>query len=229
MILHRLSLHNRGRRGLTLVETIVVIFVFSMLTLTITQLLTGGIQAWKRGNTRMKLRADAREALDQIQADFRQCSGVGVGVITPSAAGAPSATLQFSRYDNTGNGATKIITYTINSAARTLTRQEGTDTSVLAENVVDIDPRDNAPKSYFQWQDSGLTTMGVHLYLVQDAAVQLLNAGASQSLESITMHSGAYWAGQGPSNTATNRVPVSVVTPASLLDPRMPLRISLPR
>lgn len=229
MTLRRLSHVGRGRRGLTLIETIVVIFVFSLLTLTITQLLTGGIQAWKRGNTRMKLRADAREAVDQIQADFRQCSGVGVGVITPSAAGAPSSTLQFSRYDNTGTGATKIITYTINSAARTLTRQEGTDVTVLAENVVDIDPRDSARKSYFQWQDSGLTTMGIHLYLVQDAAVQLLNAGASQSLESVTMHSGAYWAGQGPSITSPNRVPVSVVTPASLRDPRPPFRLSLPR
>ena len=202
-----------------------VIFVFSMLTLTITQLLTGGIRAWTRGNTRMKLRADAREAVDQIQADFRQCSAVGVGVITPSAAGAPSSTLQFSRYDNTGTGTTKIITYTINSAARTLTRQEGTDTTVIAENVVDIDPRDNNRKSYFQWEDSALTTMGIHLYLVQDATVQLTSASASQSLESVTMNSGAYWAGQGPSNTATNRVPVSVVTPASLIDPRTPLHL----
>jgi prepilin-type N-terminal cleavage/methylation domain-containing protein len=209
----------RGRHGLTLVETIVVMAVFGLLTLTITQLMTGGLRAWKKGQVRNQLRSDARYAMDQIQADFRQNTTLGLGAIIPSTSATKSSTLQFTRTKTDGT-TTETITYTIN-ANRTLTRQDNSGTTVIAENVVDTDPRDGAQKSYFAWEDANLTTMGIHLYLVQDAATQL-SASSPQSLESIYLHSSAYWNAEKANTAYSTTVwpQVGVSTPSSLIDPR---------
>lgn len=227
MIAHALSSAPRARRGLTLIETIVTIFVFSLLVLTITQLLTGGIRAWQRGNTRMKLRADARDAIDQIQADFRQFTGdltLGNFVPQPASPQTKSGQLLFKRYRNPNSTSTsaQVIQYFMNTTTNQIVRTDGdTNTNtVVAENVVVLDTRDNVLKSYFQWEDATNTTMGIYLYLEQDATTQL--AAGKMGLESVSLQSGAFWVGQGVpnANTAHVSLPLAASTPSSLRDPR---------
>ena len=124
---------SRQRRGLTLVETIVVIFVFSLLTLTITQLLNGGLRAWRKGQ--------ARPTYYKTLALTR----------TPA-----------------GGGTTTSVTFTIDSTTRQLTRTESSVVTVLAENVVDQDSAGTA-RSYFTFVDTTNTTVGLKLWLVQNA------------------------------------------------------------
>lgn len=210
---------STSKRGTTLIETIVVIAVFSLLALTITWLLIGGLRAWHRGQTRTVLRADARYAVDQIQADFRQ----NKSVTTPTTA-SQSLTLAFTRYANTIGNPDISITYTINTAAHTLTRQDSSGTTVIAENVVDNDPRPTGKKSYFAWEDfPNKTTMGIHLYLVEQASLGLTSS-SSAFLETAEIHSSAYWLSN---STITSGVPGStqqaqalINTPGLLADPR---------
>ena len=217
---------SRQRRGLTLVETIVVIFVFSLLTLTITQLLNGGLRAWRKGQARFTLRTDARDALDQVQAEIRQATTAPT--LSNPFSGSPTyyKTLALTRTP-AGGGTTTSVTFAIDSTTRQLTRTESSVVTVLAENVVDQDSAGTA-RSYFTFVDTTNTTVGIKLLLVQNAFSNPngINSGAGQS-ENVSLYGSAYWLSnqtqltQGSGAQTTQASAVSL-TGVSLGDPRSP-------
>ncbi|HXE71655.1 MAG TPA: prepilin-type N-terminal cleavage/methylation domain-containing protein [Candidatus Nitrosotenuis sp.] len=149
-----------ARGGFSLAEVLVVIAVFSVFTLTLANLMLGGMQTFRKGEAMTRMRQDLRSALDLISADLRQASDVSV----PSTASAEKELeLRFERYhspdsDNEGVHA-HTITYEINAFTNQLTRSEEWDQGgtevLLAENIlVGEELGEEAigdPLSYFTW------------------------------------------------------------------------------
>lgn len=213
---------RRTPRGLTLAEVIVVVFVFSLLTLTCTKIMIGGMDAWQKGQVRMKLRSDGRYAIDTFIADFRQCSQTSVpggnNFITNGG-----LTCEFNRFDNTGTGTTYEVEYQI-TTSYTVTRTNVTSGQivVLAQNVI---PVNSAQGSYFYWADGNYTRMGIQLTLVNQAYInQTINLGFNEDY--IQLSSSAYYPGSQYINDSSHGFPFTgVAEPSDLADPRGPLRM----
>lgn len=208
-------------RGLTLIEVIVVAFVFSLLTLTLTQIMVGGLRAWRKGQTDLKLRADARNAIDQIQSDLHQVVPAGMS-IPALASASKSNELQFTRSNFTTGvlGAPFTVDYYIDNTTYQLTREDNESGAaryvVVAESVVGTDPRTGGIASFFVWSPSP-TTMRIVLYMVQDAALNL--SSTNFQLDSITESSSAYLMTSNPLGAGPNP-PSSFNVPTDLRDPR---------
>ncbi len=208
-------------RGLTLIETIVVIAVFALLAVTATQMLMGGVRAWRKGQMRTELRATARSAMDLILTDLRQMSSYTSPLTT-----SPSydlAMVKFKRDPSSGDPTTVSVTYTFDISNHTLIRTESSEAVVIAENVVYTDPRSGVVKSFFQW-DSTYSNMKISLYVVEDATS--LAAGDEKVREDVTLTSTAYKmiatpTGETPSNSpAVVADDVTTLRGADLADPR---------
>lgn len=220
-------------RGLTLVETIVVILVFTLLLVVAIQILLGGINAWKKGQARNDLRATGRQALEQIASDFRQATyTTGNTNVTPAPGASPTAVLSFQRQPqgNTSSGAsTDTVTYTIDSSTHSLLRSESGSVNtkvVIASGIVDT------TNSYFQWSTDSTTQvcMRINLALVQKAA----EAGtlSSNTRETLTLSTSIYQMAYPVAEDTTvemngaSRTPAAVLTasyspsPSDLSDPR---------
>jgi len=206
-----------ARRGLTLVETIVVIFVFALLTLTITQLLTGGIRAWKKGQAKSTLRASARTALDQVSTELRQA----ITFTDPSSSNdyAKKSSITFQRTTVGSLGmSTVYVSYDI-SGTNLVRREAGGSDVTIAENVVATDPRDGQVKSYFQrMATTDGRTWRVVVTTVENAS--LLSGTSPTSLESVTLSSTVYLQGLTVSGTNPPAIAQDLVVPGSLADPR---------
>lgn len=215
-------------RGLTAVETIVVVFVFSLLLVSLISLLNGGIKAWKKAQVRNKLRADARAAVDQIAAEFRQNQSSTIGSLNTTAPATPNPTvdnvLSFTRYDN--DGSTYNVVYTINDTAHTVDRYDSktATTTVIAENVVGLQPGSATTRySYFQWADPGpsQTTMIINLQVADynDDVNSIPSQTVLAQRDSVTLRTSAYF--MAANKSAANTIaPAAFSAPTDLRDPR---------
>lgn len=151
--------HRRASRtpGFSLLEILVAIGIFALFTMTLTRIMLGGMQTFKRGQAISGIRSDLRSAMDLISADFRQARPA---VTIPSFASGKvnSWTLTFDRYADAGTGNTEpTITYQITSANR-LTRTD-LDTGqvvLVADNILTGPRLGESPgvalsPSYFKW------------------------------------------------------------------------------
>lgn len=66
---------NSERYGFTLVELLIAIAMFSLFSLTLTQLLMGGLDSFKRGQVLSTLRGELSTAMSLIEADLRSATG----------------------------------------------------------------------------------------------------------------------------------------------------------
>lgn len=193
-------MESRARRGvgLTLIETIVVIFVFSILLLTIIKLLQGGIAAWKKGSTQTSLRAGVRKALDDVTADLRtlvylKSPPPGLPVGTIQTVGAAVTYFTFNRaVANAGASPpyTEVnTTYTIDNATSTLQRTENGVTVVVAENIVCTDPRagQTNPRSFFQSYDDKGSKVYVQLCSVDGVTASPLTSNLATVPAEMTL------------------------------------------
>ena len=169
---------RRQARGLTLVETIVVIFVFSLLLVTIVSLLQGGIAAWKKGNKQTIVRAGLRKAMDEVTADLRTM--VRGAPQTPGA-----QVLTFTFFRSISSSSTPVsTTYTIDNTTKTLQRSESGVTVVVAE---DIDPGSASPyNAFFQSYDSVGSKVYVQLRSVSGASAGT-TAASGEILPQMTL------------------------------------------
>lgn len=151
-------LSPRRQHGFSLLEILIAIGIFALFTLTLTRIMMGGMQTFRRGQAVSAIRADLRSALDLIAADFRQSTEV----TTPSYQGGKvkSFFLNFTRTSLSGgtNVSNVTINYEINATLNRLTRRDLTSnqTVLVAENIL-AGPRlgeaqgaDLSP-SYFVW------------------------------------------------------------------------------
>lgn len=160
MVMHCWS---RRRRGFTLLETLVAATLFTVFSITLSQLLMGGMATFKKGQAISSLRADLRSTLDVMARDFRSATGGDV-VYPPLNAGYQkySDCLEFTRASQAAQGqpnsSVKVgdVVYTLNYANGTLVREaDGADPVLLAENLL-IGERigeqaGTNPRSYFAW------------------------------------------------------------------------------
>lgn len=163
----RIYAKRRALFGFTLVEVLVAVALFALFTLTLTQLLIGGMRTFRRGNTVSELRSDLKNALDIMASEFRAVNGVDQ-VFSPqvSTSNAKVLNLSFNRTSQTTNNATSIstltVSYVINPTSNTLVRQVAGQSDVLiAENILvgaSLGESDTTnPRSFFSW----VTNVGV--------------------------------------------------------------------
>lgn len=135
-MMRMLRTHRTG--GFSLLEILVAMGIFALFTLTLTRIMMGGMQTFRRGQAISAIRADLRSALDLIAADFRQST---LEVTTPSYQSGKnkSFTLTFKRYALSGSTVSEpSITYALETATNRLTRTDlSTNQRVLvAENIL---------------------------------------------------------------------------------------------
>jgi prepilin-type N-terminal cleavage/methylation domain-containing protein len=210
-------------RGFTLVETIVVLFVFSLLLLSLTQLMKGSLRAYHKGATQTTLKTEARSAIDVITSDFRQGSGNTSQAIPgdPTCSGAvKSNILQIYRWDNNGSALPQIISYTIDPVTCNLIRLNNSDNTqtLVAENV--FYEAGNPKSSYFKWDTSNMDpvtkkglTLEVNIYVVEEA--KTLTTQRAKSRQELGMATKIM---MRTSTTASDPV-VDVVLPTALYYP----------
>ena len=151
-------IYNRRReRAMTLLEILIAIALFAIFTLTLTQLLMGGMRTYRRGQAISTMRNDIKNALDTIDADVRSAYKVSEDLLKGSAS------LEFSLYTNKqvlGSSATPRsveevdITYKLVADEGVLLRTEGTQTSVLARDLLVSDVMGSS-ESYFTLATDG--------------------------------------------------------------------------
>lgn len=136
----RRSLPTR-RAGFSLLEVLVAVGLFSIFTLTLTRLMMGGMQTFQRGQAISVLRSDLRSALDLISADFRQSTGDPS--FYASWVDKRDVVLEFRRavFEGEDEPADLVtITYEIDPTTNFLTRSDGTNEVLVAENIL-VGPR----------------------------------------------------------------------------------------
>lgn len=139
--------------GFSLLEVLVAVALFSIFTLTLTRLMMGGMQTFQKGQAISALRSDLRAAMDLISSDFRQSTKDSFPYDTWGA-GTRSLDLQFRRaiFEGDNTPADLVtITYSIDFATNFLTRSDGTNTVLVAENIL-VGPRpgENVAPSFAQ-------------------------------------------------------------------------------
>lgn len=131
-----MTMRNPRRRGFSLLEVVVAVGLFSLFTLTLTRLMMGGMETYKRGQAISSLRADLRSALDLISADFRQSTNNYAPIYLWGVN--QQTSLTFKRHvAQSGGGATEQpIIYTIDPSTNFLTRQDSAGTVLVGENIL---------------------------------------------------------------------------------------------
>ncbi len=151
-----MSMRKPGGRGFSLLEVVVAVGLFSLFTLTLTRLMLGGMETYKRGQAISSLRADLRSALDLISADFRQSTNNHAPIYLWGSNQQSSLTFKRHVAQSSGGATEQTIVYTLDSTKNRLTRFDGTRTVLVGENIL-VGPRlGDAPtqgqfRSYFKW------------------------------------------------------------------------------
>lgn len=126
----------RNQSGVTLVEALVTVIIFTVILGACYMLLISGTDAWEANDTKMQLQQDLRKALGWISEDLRQ-SGTGVISDVP-ADGTPYSSITFNKVSGVSGGAivwdTSAVAYSLSGTD--LERQVGSQTpTVIAQNV----------------------------------------------------------------------------------------------
>ena len=160
-----------ARRGFTLVELLIALVLFSILSTTLMQIMLGGLDSMKRGRAMSRLRADMAMAMSMVKSDL-ECAKSLNGVMAPQPTStSKSLELKFDRlvkgrdknlrkkggWDvwNSNQPGTVTVQYLIKDES--LFRKEGDGASyVILDNVLLGDIPGVAPsganyQSFFQW------------------------------------------------------------------------------
>ena len=86
----------KNQKGLSLIELMVVLVVFSMIVLVLVTIFTGGTRSWILGQSQLAAQRNARQAIDQMVREIRHGELISAGssnsitVIIPALEGAGS-------------------------------------------------------------------------------------------------------------------------------------------
>ncbi|MGM9992981.1 MAG: type II secretion system protein J [Candidatus Bruticola sp.] len=188
------------RRGFTLVELLISIAMFSLFTLTITQLLMGGIDSFKRGQVITTLKNDVKTCLTQIEADLRYANSRSSFTDPVYTSGNQSLVMSFYRFyardtDWTVDGSTSTYkvdyaieqegdTYVLNYSKRSGTKYKMLD-DVMLSTVPGQAGTSGNYNSYFQW---GRVSYGSNINTVPEDVMNIrLTSGRYLGKEILTM------------------------------------------
>ncbi|MBQ7567262.1 type II secretion system protein [bacterium] len=139
----------RRHRGMTLVEILVAMALFSIFTLTLTQLLMGGMRTYKRGQAISSLRSDLKLAMETVANDVRVANSIGGLVGGTKSLGFNLTTY---RQDLTNASQTETtattISYSLSADEGVLIRTVGTTSTLVARDLL-VNSVAGSSESYF--------------------------------------------------------------------------------
>jgi prepilin-type N-terminal cleavage/methylation domain-containing protein len=118
------------RKGLTLIEILVVLFIMSFIAIALYQVLNAGMKSWRTGQERTDIIAQARVAMDRLTRETREATYMKA---------ANTTSINFSAYllDTTN---LKDVSYYYDSAQDILYRNEASGgAKEMAKYITDFD------------------------------------------------------------------------------------------
>lgn len=147
---------RRSRKGMTLIEILVAMALFALFTLTLTQLLMGGMRTYRRGQAISSLRNDLKFAMETVANDVRVAGKIGNLVRGTKSL---MFNLETRRQDLSNPIATESnvteISYTLVPDEGVLIRKEGDVVTLVARDLI-IDTIPGNSESYFELVSDGI-------------------------------------------------------------------------
>ena len=223
---------NSRQYGFTLVEILIAVTMFALFSLTLTQLLMGGLDAFKRGQVLSKLRGELTTALSFIEADLRSATGSRAftsPVYTSNAQVLKASFSRFIRRDTdwyvTGTVNSYKVEYSIDkegdSYALNYTGKDQQKYKILDNVMLSSVPGQagtaGSYNSYFQWNR---VNYGGNVNQVPDDVLQVrLMSGRYLGKEIMTMSMSTSVSVRTPTNAANMRASGGLRTQATELPP----------
>ncbi len=164
--------------GLTLVEILVTVVVYSVVMTAAYSVLTSGIMTWQVNNVKVELQQDLRKAMDWMMLDLRQAGAVSIDDVPVSNSW--STVITFSVANGVSGGGTTWtsdkIKYYLSGAL--LKRQYGASVRDIAQDISVLQVRRPvlAPNTVeVNLQAQRQTTQGHTVQLNQSFVVKLRN------------------------------------------------------
>ncbi|HOY09201.1 MAG TPA: prepilin-type N-terminal cleavage/methylation domain-containing protein [Candidatus Omnitrophota bacterium] len=174
----RLRLFFARASGLTLVEILVTVVVYSIVITAAYSVLTSGIMTWQVNNVKVELQQDLRKAMDWMMLDLRQAGAVSIDDVPVSNSW--STVITFSVANGVSGGVTiwtsdKIKYYL---SGTLLKRQYGASVRDIAQDITVLQVRRpvSAPNTVeVNLQAQRQTIQGNTVPLSQSFVVKLRN------------------------------------------------------
>ena len=167
--------------GLTLVEVLITVLVYSVVIAASYSVLTSGILTWQVNNVKVELQQELRKAMDWMMMDLRQAGASSIDDVAVSNTW--STVITFSIANGVSGGITtwttdKIKYYLGGTGGTLLKRQYGAATRDIAQNITVFQVRRpvSAPNTVeVNLQAQKQTTRGNTVQLDQSFVVKLRN------------------------------------------------------
>lgn len=198
-------LNKQRQRGMTLFEITVAIALFALFTLTLTQLLMGGMRVYKRGQALSAMRNDLKNAMETVANEVRTAQSF------PDMVKGKSNTLKFYTYhqdltDPTKTGSKVAVIYELDSNNGLLTRTEGSSSTLVARDLLISSTASNS-ESYFELVEDG-TTEDTPNYVVEIRLSALRYVGTDEQRLSMVTSATATSLDEGYSRNPVDMVPM---------------------
>ncbi len=129
----------KGRQGLTLVEALVTVIIFSFILGICYMILISGSDSWETNSVRVELQQELRKAMDWITQDLRQAGSASI--VNVPANGSAYTSITFRKAAGVSGGSitwdSSTTQYSLGGTGGTqLLRQVGSQTAaVIAQNI----------------------------------------------------------------------------------------------
>ncbi len=155
---------RRGSGGFTLIEVLVAMGIFALLSLVVLTFMFSSVESMRRGRERLGSSAAARAALNRVARDIREADAVR-SVSPPDGASWVEVNTDFDAdgtITNTAPESAETLRFEFDSAARTLVvrtpETAPAASGVLAEGVQDVTFDYRGSDLAFDWDGDGSVT-----------------------------------------------------------------------
>jgi prepilin-type N-terminal cleavage/methylation domain-containing protein len=119
---------ERGDQGFTMMEMVVTVLLFGMLSSVMTVFVSGVLRTTRHTNSQQYDLLNARNAMDAMTRTLRSAVDVNTSPVTPAFVSATPTSVSFYAANGTDNGALTntgptLVTYSINTTNNTLVEQ----------------------------------------------------------------------------------------------------------
>ena len=127
-----------GVSGLTLVEVLMTVLVYSVVVAGAYSVLTSGIMTWQVNNVKVELQQDLRKAMDWLMMDLRQAGAASITDVDVSNTWSTAITFKIANGISGGSmqwSTDSIMYYLGGTGNNQLKRQYGADVRDIAQNI----------------------------------------------------------------------------------------------
>ena len=142
-----MKISHLGRlRGVTLAETLIVVFVYSLIAFACYMVLSAGLQSWKVNQVRVELTQELRKAMDWMVDDIRQAGTSSISNVP--ADGIWYTTITFKRSAGVSSGSivwsSEDYVYSRDTTLRQIKRTKGAEVKTIAQYIESLQIRRQA-------------------------------------------------------------------------------------